>query len=73
MIHENVVVMCSVSRKAPVDFHRVIISESNTKPSSSDDHLLQTIEDLSRQVYCLPAQNETMGLKQNSPKCGHRN
>jgi len=33
--------------------------------------LLQTIEDLSRQVYCLPAQNETMGLKQNSPKCGH--
>jgi len=51
----------------------VIISESNTKTSSSDDHLLQTIEDLSRQVYCLPVQNETMGLKQNSPKCGHRN
>ena len=51
----------------------VIISESNTKTSNSDDHLLQTIEDLSRQVYCLPAQNETMGLKQNSPKCGHGN
>ena len=38
----------------------LFISESNTKISSSDDHLLQTIEDLSRQVYCLPAQNETL-------------
>ena len=52
----------------------VIISESNTKTSNSDDHLLQTIEDLSRQVYCLPAQNETMGFKQNVAteiKCNH--
>jgi len=49
----------SVICKPCYGFHRAIISESNTKTSSSDDHLLQTIEDLSGEVYCLPAQNET--------------
>jgi len=67
----------SVICKPCYDFHRVIISESNTKTSSSDVHLLQTIEDLSRQVYCLPAQNETMGFNKTvlnvatEIKCNH--
>ena len=47
---------CDVICKSCYDFHRFLISD--TKTSSSDEHLLITIEDLSKQVSLLPTQNE---------------
>ena len=49
---------CDVICKSCYDFHRSLISNSTTQTSSSDEHLLTIIEDLSEQVSPLPTQNE---------------